>query len=90
MRLSQQWSKSLTDNVQEVAISTAKTLGVLVNNGQMPPTEVMVGALRGTIVFWMGCVQDGMRTEALAALRQAVNEEVDNLTRGIANGMVPA
>lgn len=78
------------DNIQEIAIRTAKMLGSVVNGAQISPPEVVVGAMRGAIVFWVGCVQDGTRTDALNVLRQGLNEEVDNMIRGIANGMVPA
>jgi len=78
------------DNIQEIAIRIAKQLGAAVNDEQVSPPEVVVGAMRGAIVFWMGCIQDGMRTDALNTLKQGLNEEIDNMIRGIANGMVPA
>lgn len=76
--------------ISEVATNIAKQLGVMVNEDQIPPPEVMVGATRAIIAFWMGCVQEGMRTEALEVIRQSMNEEINNMVRGIANGMVPA
>jgi hypothetical protein len=42
------------------------------------------------VAFWLGCVNEGMRSDALTVLRLVVNEEIDNMARGIANGMVPA
>ncbi len=74
----------------EVAKNIAKVLGSMVNDDQISPPEVIVGAARGAIAFWMGCVQDGMRAEALNVLKQGLNEEIDSMIRGIANGMVPA
>ncbi len=74
----------------EVAKNIAKVLGSMVNDDQISPPEVIVGAARGAIAFWMGCAQDGMRAEALNVLKQGLNEEIDSMIRGIANGMVPA
>lgn len=79
-----------TDKVQETAIKIADMLGDLVNDSQISPPEVVVGAARGMIAFWMGCVQDGARVDALAMLKTGLTEEIDNMIRGIANGMVPA
>ena len=79
-----------TDHISEVATQIAQALGEFVNVNQISPPEVIVGASRGNIAFWMGCVQDGARTEALNMLRQGLNEEIDSMIRGIANGMVPA
>lgn len=76
--------------INDVATKVANQLGALVTDDQISPQEVVLGAARGTIAFWMGCVQEGMRTEALAIVRQAMNEEIDGMIRGIANGMVPA
>lgn len=80
----------MSNNVAEVATQIASTLGQMVNDDQISPPEVVIGATRGAIAFWMGCVEDGSRVEALNTLRQGLNEEIDNLIRGIANGMVPA
>lgn len=80
----------MSNNVAEVATQIASTLGQMVNDDQISPPEVVIGAARGAIAFWMGCVEDGSRVDALNTLRQGVNEEIDNLIRGIANGMVPA
>lgn len=78
------------DNVDKVATAIAETLGNFVNTDQLSPPVVVTGASRATIAFWMGCIQDGARVEALEVLRQGMNEEIDNMIRGIANGMVPA
>lgn len=80
----------MTDHVDTVARRIAADLGQMVNDDQISPPEVMVGNIRGGIAFWMGCVRDGTRADALASVRQVLNEEIDNMVRGIANGMVPA
>ncbi len=80
----------MTDKIQEVAIATSRNLADLVTEEQVPPTEVVIGAARGAIVFWMGCTVEGARTEGLKILQQVFNEEIDNMIRGIANGMVAA
>jgi hypothetical protein len=49
-----------------------------------------MGGIRACIAFWGGCVPDGNRVEAMGVLRQALNEELDYMIRGMANGMVPA
>jgi hypothetical protein len=77
------------NNIDKVATAIAETLGNFVNDEQISPPEVIVGASRATIAFWMGCIQEGARVEALESLRQGMNEEIDNMVRGIANGMVP-
>ena len=77
------------NNIDKVATAIAETLGNFVNDEQISPPEVVVGASRATIAFWMGCIQEGARVEALESLRQGMNEEIDNMVRGIANGMVP-
>lgn len=79
-----------TDRISEVATQIARTLGKMVNDDQISPPEVIVGATRAAIAFWLGCVQDGARMDALNVLRQGMNEEIDSMARGIANGMVPA
>lgn len=78
------------NHINEVAILISGTLGKMVNEDQISPPEVVVGAARGAIAFWMGCVQEGSRVQSLDTLRQVLNEEIDNMVRGIANGMVPA
>lgn len=80
----------MTDNIASVAHTVADTLGRFVNEEQISPPEVVVGATRGAIAFWMGCVQDGARVDALNTLKQGFNEEIENMIRGISNGMVPA
>jgi hypothetical protein len=79
-----------TDKVQETAIKISELLGAMVNDEQISPPEVVVGAVRGVTAFWMGCIQDGARVEALTMLKAGMNEEIDNMIRGISNGMVPA
>ena len=80
----------MTDNIKSVAETLADQLGRFVNEDQISPPEVVVGASRAAIAFWMGCFEDGGRVEALNILRQAFNEEIDHMVRGISNGMVPA
>ena len=80
----------MSDNIKDVAIRMADTLGAMVNDEQIAPPDVLLGCFQGSIAFWLGCVNDGMRADALNVLRQAVNEEIDSMARGIANGMVPA
>ena len=77
------------DNVQTVAVQISTALSLMVNDDQISPPEVLVGALRGATAFWMGCLQEGARVDGLNILRQAVNEEIDGMIRGMANGMVP-
>jgi hypothetical protein len=76
------------DHIQEIATATASDLGDYVVNGGVNPVEVAIGGVRGSIVFWLGCTQEGQRVESLNLMRQIVNEEIDNLIRGIANGML--
>lgn len=80
----------MSDNIKDVAIRIADTLGAMVNDEQIAPPEVLLAAIQGTVAFWLSCVQDGARVDGLNVLRQAVNEEIDHMLRGIANGMVPA
>jgi hypothetical protein len=80
----------MSDNIKDVAIRVADTLGAMVNDEQIAPPEVLLAAIQGTVAFWLSCVQDGARADGLTVLRQAVNEEIDHMLRGIANGMVPA
>lgn len=79
-----------TEGIRQVALSVSTDLGAMVNDDQMQPFHVMMGASRAAIIFWMGCVEDGKRVEALEAMRQFFNEEINNMIRGISNGMVPA
>lgn len=76
--------------IAEIAMSTAEGLGTKVNNDQINPALVMIGTARGLIAFWTGCAEEGSRTDALQMMQTVLNEEIDNLKRGIANGMVPA
>ncbi len=78
----------MTDNIQKVAVATSSNLADLVVEEQIAPAEVVIGAARGAIVFWMGCTVEGSRVEGLKILQQVFNEEIDNMVRGIANGMV--
>ena len=80
----------MSDNIKDVAIRIADMLGAMVNEEQIAPPEVLLAAIQGTVAFWLSCVQDGARADGLTVLRQAVNEEIDHMLRGIANGMVPA
>ena len=80
----------MSDNIKDVAMRVADTLGAMVNDEQIAPPEVLLAAIQGTVAFWLSCVQDGARADGLTVLRQAVNEEIDHMLRGIANGMVPA
>lgn len=80
----------MTHNIKEIAESISDILGQMVTEDQISPPEVVVGATRACIAFWMGCVQEGARVDALNVLRQGFNEEIDNMIRGISNGMVPA
>jgi predicted Zn-dependent protease with MMP-like domain len=80
----------MTNNIKDVAVRVADTLGAMVNDEQIAPPDVLLGTFQGAIAFWLGCVNDGMRADALNVLRQAINEEIDSMARGIANGMVPA
>lgn len=80
----------MEDNIHNIATKISAQLGEMVNGEQISPPEVVVGAMRGAIVFWMGCIQDGARIDALNILRQGLNEEIDSMARGIANGMVPS
>jgi predicted Zn-dependent protease with MMP-like domain len=80
----------MSDNIKDVAIRIADMLGAMVNEEQIAPPDVLLGCFQGSIAFWLGCVNDGMRADSLNVLRQAVNEEIDSMSRGIANGMVPA
>lgn len=78
----------MTDNIRDIAVEVSTALGQKVTEGQIGPTEVVIGAVRGAVVFWMGCTADGHRVESLDILRQVVQEEIDNMVRGIANGMI--
>jgi hypothetical protein len=78
------------DHIQEIATATAADLGNHVTDGGVNPVEVAIGGIRGSIAFWLGCTKEGQRVESLNVIRQIANEEVDNLIRGIANGMLEA
>lgn len=80
----------MEENIHNIAEKISAQLGEMVNADQISPPEVVLGAMRGAIAFWIACIQDGARTDALSALRQGLNDEIDNMVRGIANGMVPA
>ena len=80
----------MSDNIKDVAIRIADMLGAMVNEEQIAPPDVLLGCFQGSMAFWLGCVNAGMRADSLNVLRQAVNEEIDSMARGIANGMVPA
>ncbi len=80
----------MTNNINEVALRVADTLGAMVNDEQIAPPEVLLASIQGVVAFWLSCVQDGARVDGLNVLRQAMNEEIDHMARGIANGMVPA
>lgn len=77
-------------DIKAVAIRVSDMLGAMVNDEQIAPPDVLLGTFQGAVAFWLGCVNDGMRADALNVLRQAVNEEIDSLSRGIANGMIPS
>jgi hypothetical protein len=79
-----------SDHIQEIAVSTAADLGNHVTDGGVNPVEVAIGGIRGSIAFWLGCTKEGQRVESLNVMRQIANEEIDNLIRGIANGMLEA
>lgn len=78
------------DDIKGVAETIATYLGQMVNEDQISPPDVLLGGLRACIAFWGGCVPEGKRIEAMGILKQAMNEEVDSMVRGMANGMVPA
>ncbi len=78
------------DHIQEIAVATAADLGDHVTNGGVNPVEVAIGGIRGSVAFWLGCTVEGSRVESLNVIRQIANEEIDNLIRGIANGMIEA
>ena len=65
-------------------------MGQMVNDAQINPPDVLIGGIRACIAFWGGCVPEGNRVEAMGILKQVFNEEIDNMIRGISNGMVPA
>jgi hypothetical protein len=77
------------DDIKGVAETIATYLGQMVNEDQLAPPDVLLGGLRACIAFWGGCVPEGKRIDALTVLRLVVNEEIDSMARGIANGMVP-
>lgn len=80
----------MSDTIRKVAVETSDRLGDTLSEGGVTPQDLVIGSLRGTVVFWMGCTQDQHRAEALGILRDAFNEEIAHLIRGISNGQVPA
>ena len=80
----------MTNDIKMVAETLATYMGQMVNEDQLAPPDVLMGGIRACIAFWGGCVPDGNRVEAMGVLRQALNEELDHMVRGMANGMVPA
>lgn len=79
----------MNDDVKDVAETLATYMGQMVNEDQISPPDGLLGGIRACIAFWGGCVPDGKRIEAMGILRQALNEEIDSMVRGMANGMVP-
>lgn len=79
----------MTDDTKMVAETLATYMGRMVNEDQLAPPDVLMGGMRACIAFWGGCVTDGNRIEAMNVLKQALNEEMDHMIRGMANGMVP-
>lgn len=80
----------MDDDIGVVATHVAAELSKFAEVKHFIPHEIVIGGMRATIAFWLGCVQDGKRTEALEHLRQAANKEVDNMMRAISNGIFPA
>lgn len=80
----------MTDNVKDVAVRIANTLGVIVADEKISPPEVVYGAARGMLGFWMGSVPDGMRADAISVLREALIDEIGLLLSEIADGSLPA
>jgi hypothetical protein len=78
------------DHIQETAVAIAAELGARVTDGGISPVEAAIGGVRGSIAFWLGCTNEGQRVESLNIMRQIANDEIDNLIRGIANGMLEA
>ena len=78
-----------SDDIKMVAETLATYMGQMVNEDQLAPPDVLMGGIRACIAFWGGCVPEGNRIEAMGVLKQALNEEIDHLIRGMANGMVP-
>lgn len=79
----------MDDNIGVVATHIAAELGKFVEANQFRAEGVAIGGLRGAIAFFLGCTQDGRRTEGLEMMRQAANMEIDNLVRAIASGLLP-
>lgn len=79
----------MNDDIKGVAETLATYMGQMVNEDQVSPTDVLIGGIRACIAFWGGCVPSGNRVEAMGVLKQVFTEELDYMTRGIANGMVP-
>ena len=80
----------MSNDIKMVAETLATYMGQMVNEDQLAPPDVLMGGIRACIAFWGGCVPEGNRVEAMGVLRQALNEELDHMVRGMANGMVPA
>ena len=74
----------------DAARQIAMYLGGMVNDGQISPPEVMMGATKAIIAFWMGCVKEGSRAESMEILKVCMNEEIDYMLAGIADGKVPS
>jgi hypothetical protein len=79
----------MTNDIKMVAETLATYMGQMVNEDQLAPPDVLMGGIRACIAFWGGCVPKGNRIEAMGVLKQALNEEIDHMVRGMANGMVP-
>ena len=79
----------MTSDIKNVAETIATYLGQMVNEDQLAPPDVLIGGILACIAFWGGCVPEGNRVEAMGVLKQVFTEELDYMTRGMANGMVP-
>lgn len=79
----------MDNDIKMVAETLATYMGQMVNEDQLAPPDVLMGGIRACIAFWGGCVPDGNRIEAMGVLKQALNEELDHMVRGMANGLVP-
>jgi hypothetical protein len=80
----------MSDDIKNVAETLATYMGQMVNEDQLAPPDVLMGGIRACIAFWGGCVPDGNRIDAMRVLKMVMNEEIDSMVRGMANGMVPA
>lgn len=79
----------MNNDIKMVAETLATYMGQMVNEDQLAPPDVLMGGIRACIAFWGGCVPAGNRIEAMGVLKQALNEELDHMVRGMANGLVP-